>query len=218
MSLDTYTNLKTAIADYLNRDDLTSYIPDFITLAEQMIYFGGMVSGQEIEAVRVKEMETRLTASLSTSSRYLALPDGTLSAKRLYITSTTPIHLINYVPEEQINDFYSSTAGAPNYFTMIGSELMFEKQPDSAYTVEISIYKKVTALSGSNASNDILTYYPALYLYGSLLAAEPFLMNDARMAFWLTCYQSAAFGANKTTKRGKVSLGSLAARGNAYPA
>ena len=34
MALDTFANLKTSIANYLNRDDLTSYIPDFIALAE----------------------------------------------------------------------------------------------------------------------------------------------------------------------------------------
>ena len=34
MALTTYTELKAAIADWLNRSDLTSQIPDFITLAE----------------------------------------------------------------------------------------------------------------------------------------------------------------------------------------
>jgi hypothetical protein len=34
MALTTYAELKTSIADFLNRDDLTSAIPDFITLAE----------------------------------------------------------------------------------------------------------------------------------------------------------------------------------------
>ena len=34
MALDTYTNLKTAIANFLARDDLTSEIDDFIDLTE----------------------------------------------------------------------------------------------------------------------------------------------------------------------------------------
>jgi hypothetical protein len=34
MALDTYSNLKTSIANYLNRSDLTSYLGDFITLTE----------------------------------------------------------------------------------------------------------------------------------------------------------------------------------------
>ena len=32
MAINTYDNLKTTIANYLNRSDLTSYIGDFITL------------------------------------------------------------------------------------------------------------------------------------------------------------------------------------------
>ena len=34
MSITNYTNLQSTIADYLNRDDLTSVIPVFIQLAE----------------------------------------------------------------------------------------------------------------------------------------------------------------------------------------
>ena len=37
MALSNYTELKASIADFLNRDDLTSVIPDFITLAESQI-------------------------------------------------------------------------------------------------------------------------------------------------------------------------------------
>ena len=34
MTLATYSDLKTSVANYLNRDDLTSVIPDFISLTE----------------------------------------------------------------------------------------------------------------------------------------------------------------------------------------
>ena len=34
MAITTYAELKTAIANWLNREDLTSVIPDFISLAE----------------------------------------------------------------------------------------------------------------------------------------------------------------------------------------
>ena len=37
MALSNYTGLKASIADFLNRDDLTAVIPDFITLAEAQI-------------------------------------------------------------------------------------------------------------------------------------------------------------------------------------
>ena len=34
MALDTYSNLKTSVANYLNRSDLTAFLGDFITLTE----------------------------------------------------------------------------------------------------------------------------------------------------------------------------------------
>ena len=37
MSLSTYSELKTSVANYLVRDDLTSVIPDFITLTENRL-------------------------------------------------------------------------------------------------------------------------------------------------------------------------------------
>ncbi len=37
MALTTYTELKTSIGDWLNRSDLTTAIPDFISLAEAQI-------------------------------------------------------------------------------------------------------------------------------------------------------------------------------------
>ena len=37
MALTTYNELKTSLADWLNRQDLTSTIPDFISLAEAQI-------------------------------------------------------------------------------------------------------------------------------------------------------------------------------------
>ena len=35
MAITTYSELKTSIANWLNRDDLTTQIPDFISLAEE---------------------------------------------------------------------------------------------------------------------------------------------------------------------------------------
>ena len=48
MAISNFTNLKTAIANYLNRDDLTSYIADFISLAESRINNELRVSKREL--------------------------------------------------------------------------------------------------------------------------------------------------------------------------
>ena len=72
MALDTYANLKTAIADFLNRDDLTNSIDDFIDLAEAHMN----------REIRHWDMEKRATASLNT--QYTALPSDFVEPIRFY--------------------------------------------------------------------------------------------------------------------------------------
>ena len=45
-------------------------------------------------------------------------------------------------------------------------------------------YKTFDALSGIAPTNWVITNAPDVYLYGTLLEAEPFLMNDARTQLW----------------------------------
>ena len=52
-------------------------------------------------------------------------------------------------------------------------------------------YKTFTALSDSATTNDMLTNNPDVYLYGTLLEAEPFLGNDQRVPLWLAAFQKA---------------------------
>ena len=84
MALTTYAELKTSIADFLNRDDLTSAIPDFITLAEADMQ----------RRVKHWRQEKRSTAELDT--QYSAIPADFLEAIRFYITSndSSPLELI----------------------------------------------------------------------------------------------------------------------------
>src|SRR6056300_52465 len=81
MALSNYTELKASIADFLNRDDLTTVIPDFITLAEAQIN----------RDIRHYEMENRATADLD--QQYLDRPGQWLETIRINITSGGTRHL-----------------------------------------------------------------------------------------------------------------------------
>ena len=62
MALVNYSDLKTNIAAWLNRTDLTTVIPDFITLAESSFN----------EEIRNRKMIKRATATID--SQYSAVP------------------------------------------------------------------------------------------------------------------------------------------------
>ena len=57
--------------------------------------------------------------------------------------------------------------------------------------MEMLFYKKISALSGTNTTEQMLTDNPDIYLYGSLLEAEPFIMNDERVPLWSQGFQQA---------------------------
>ena len=180
MALDTFSGLKTTIADYLNRDDLTSIIPSFITLAEAKFN----------RKLRVRQMVKRATAAIDT--QYFAFPTDWLQAKQ-FILNTNPITYLEYVTNFQGDELRATTViavGKPQYYSFVGSQIEVIPTPDTSYTGELTYYGKIPALSDSNTSNWLLAYAPDLYLYGALLEASPYLKDDERLAVWGNLYIS----------------------------
>ena len=185
MALGTFTELKDAIADWLDRSDLTARIPDFITLAEARLN----------RDLRIRPMEVRSSMETTSGQRYFNLPGGYLQMRNMQM-NTTPITPLEYITPEMLDRLYgSSTTGKPRAYTLIGDEIQLAPIPDSDYTVEMAFYEKFTALgdgtSGTVTTNWLTTNAPDILLYGALLEAEPFIKNDERIALWLNAYSSA---------------------------
>ncbi len=191
MALDTFSNLKTSIANWIHRDDLTSIIPDLITLCEAKIN----------RVLRVAQIEVRATATLD--SQYEGLPTDFLEMRSVQTTGTTGREL-EYVTPQVFNDQYKTTdSGHPVIYTIIGTEIAFGPPPQDSYTMEMVYYKGFTALSDSNTSNWVLTNHPDVYLYGSLLAAEAHIKNDPRIAMWKQHYDEAILGVIEADSRAR---------------
>jgi hypothetical protein len=195
MALDTFAGLKTTIADYLNRDDLTSVIPSFITLAEAKFN----------RKLRVRQMVKRATATLDTA--FFAFPADFLQAKEFQL-NTSPITYLEFVTEKQADldrqSQYIST-GKPVKYTIVGTQLEVIPTPDTEYTGELTYYGKISALSDSNTSNWLLAYAPDLYLYGSLLEATPYLKDDERLGTWGQLYAGVISDIEVADQRASVS-------------
>ena len=196
MALDTYSNLKTEIASYLNRDDLTSNIDTFIDLAES----------RHAKDLRLREMAVNSTDTTVSGTKYISLPTGFLEFIAIQNTSASPQTELQYMAPNELNRVYVDSGNSlPVYYTIIGDKAYFGPTPDNAYTINMYYYKRVTGLSDSNTTNDILTNYPELYLYGSLLEATPFIQNDERLPVWANMYNEAIQKANLSDEKGKHS-------------
>lgn len=203
MSLDTYANLQTSIADWLERGDLTSLIPDFIRLGEDRVN----------RDLRVKDMEARSTTTMTAGTQYYALPTDYLEARNIQL-NTNPVTQLRYrTPEQLDTEFpYQSTTGKPIRFTVIANQLQVIPSPDSDYEMEIVYFQKIPSLSDTNTTNYLTESQPALILYSSLLAAEAYLVNDIRVQTWATLYKEALDGLNKSEQRGRYSGSTLEIR------
>jgi hypothetical protein len=161
------------------RDDLTAAIPDFIGLAESDMN----------QRLRLRSMLRRVTSTLS-GEGYESLPDDFLQMWRLKLDDAE----IEFLPTVQMAGYAEAYRGrAPMYFSVIGDQLQFAPVgPAPGGRLEMVYYARVDALSDENQTNALLAASPALYLYGALLQAAPFLLDDARMQTWGTLYNEAA--------------------------
>jgi len=193
MSISTYADLQTALQNWTKRSDLSSYIPDFITLGEARIN----------REVRSKYMETRTTDTLNSTTPYITLPSDLSNLRAVFLTSGGVLRQLRYMAPEFLMMKYNqaSTDQEPSYYTIIGSEMRFGPWPDSNYTIEFWYYKALAALSG--ATNTLFTSNPDLYLYASLTAAMPFMKDDKRIGLWETQYQMVKNQINDADEEGR---------------
>ena len=175
MALDTYADLQTAIADWLNRSDLTTQIPDFITLAEAEI--------------KRRLRRTSITDQIDVDDEFVAPPSDMAELLSLSLVTGSPtrdLPLRVCTPEmlAERKARNAGVAGRPTDVAFIAGQLQFAPQPDQTYTANIFYFQSLDPLGTSNPSNVVLDEAPDAYLFGALMQAEPFLEHDERIGTW----------------------------------
>lgn len=181
MAFATYSDLKTTIASYLARSDLTAQIPDFITLAENRLR----------RDLRTRKMLKLVSATMTANDNTLSLPSDFLQLRDIHL-ATTPARPVNFqAPSIFFRNARVTDTGVPVDYTILDAEFQFAPIPDTNYTTRMLYYAAPAYLSDSNTSNAFLANYPDALIYASLGEAEPYLMNDERLAVWAALYQRA---------------------------
>ena len=205
MALSIYTELKTAIANWLNRSDLTSEISDdFIKLTEADLN----------SKLRIRKMVTQ--SSFTIDSETEALPTGFLQVRDMYILSGSTKHPLRYMTPSQMDQVKgTSTTGVPSSYTILGDTFRFMPKPDSNYTAYVNYYKSFDALSSTNTTSYILTNHPSIYLYGSLFHAANFLggINPQQVQTWQQMYATSLERLEQNDREDQFSGSPLQMRG-----
>lgn len=169
-------------------------LDDFIGLAEADIW----------QRLRIRDMEARATSVASTSSRFLELPTGYQEMRRLAIlTGGIQVNVRSITPDSMK---VQPGSGQPKFFAVTG-EIEFDRLPDSAYTVEMQYYRALDALSASSTSNAVLSRFPMVYLYGSLMHFGSWAQDEDLFNKYALLFSGAIDSANKNDRRGRHTPG-----------
>lgn len=215
MSITTYSELKTAVANWLDRSDLTSRIPEFITLAEARINYGDLTTGFETPPLRSKWNES--TATLSATAEAVALPSNFLEMRAIYIEQGSDKHPLQvWSAENQIEQLGEEGTNRPTGFSIDSdgttTYLRLSTPPDATYTIKIRYFNKLTAFSNDADSNSVLTNTPGVYLHATLTEAYLYTRNLEMAQLEASRTSGVIKGLNQAMLRQRYGAGKLAAR------
>jgi hypothetical protein len=202
----TYDELKTNIANFLNRSDLTNQIDFFIDATEAELN----------RRLRVKDMIKRATATAD--GQYLSLPTDWLEAINVQIdgNSFKPLFQQSIESMDVYRKGNNNVTGLPAFFALVDNTIELAPTPDSSYTLQLTYYGTIDALSDSNTSNFISNSYPDAYLYGALKHASIYLMEDDRVALFTQQFEKALEEMRMEQEKAEFGKGSLMQRRKTY--
>ena len=193
MAISTFLALRTEIATWLNRTDLTTAnLSMFVMAAESDIR----------NDIEVRDSEQIATGTLVADG--FTAPTGWLYTRLLSVDGK----VIQYLPPEQyqVKVDNSSTGG---WYTISGSE--FQIVGGNGFDYIHKYMASIAALSADGDSNWVLANAPEVYLWAGCKYGSVFLRDPAGASGYDTLYQAAVTKLNKRERQAKYA-GPMAVR------
>jgi hypothetical protein len=186
--ITSYSTLLTSVANNLNRSELTADIPGFVQNFEERFYRYPKNFGRWME----------VAVSTAIASSVIAVPAAYLGLKYAYVNGAPSSRL----DRMSLNQLYGSfprggETGIPVWISRETTNFVFGPPPDDNYTIHLVYWAKPTVMrSYTTGGADAVAHFlivnaPDLVLYGALLEASPFLLNDERVPLWNAAYELA---------------------------
>jgi hypothetical protein len=176
-SLASLADLRSAVADWLNRTDLsTERLDEFISLTE-------------VEMMReVLERSIETVQSGTTDGNPLAFPTDAGRVSKIVIEGggwNRPLSYVGTAGDE------STSSGAAYGFTLEEGEIRLSPTPDAGLSYRIYFTPQIVPLSETVTTNWLLTNHPDVYLWGACAHASIYLKDDAGIARFAPRYENA---------------------------
>lgn len=190
MAINTFSTLKTAVQNWIDRTNVADRVDEFIALGEARIY----------RELRIRAMEKALSDTIA--SGVIAVPSDFRALKHAYVSGTPVVRLQQATAEFIIENYPTrSSTTKPKYIAQDGGNFIFGPYPDSAYTINGTYYAALTALGTGNETNWFTTNAPDLLLFAALTESEAYLINDERIILWEQRFQQSKNAIQKEDRR-----------------
>lgn len=201
--MQNYGTLKSFIADFLARDDLTSQIATFVTLTEQRM-------SRELD---IALLERVARASVVQGQQFVSLPTDLRSIREVASIDGTTRRSLYYLTPAQLDDRKRSTTTEDlEYYSITANDLELLATPGKALTLEIVYNEGVAALTDSAPTNTILTRHGDAYLHGALHQAFAFLQDEQRAQYHDALFTRALAEITKDSNRQRFGTADLQVR------
>lgn len=181
MAIGTYTELQAAVAGRMNRGDLGSAVTEGIAACV----------GRLNRDLRHPEMVT-VNTSFAASARLTSLPTDYLQMESPPILNYNGVQELEFISgalDARIDD--RRTSGIPKRYSIRGTKIELSPTPSGAFTLELSYFGAITQFSNGSDTNWLLTKYPDVYLYGSLVHTALLMMDDQRLNYYKPIFEEA---------------------------
>lgn len=202
----TYDEIKTKVAEYLNRTDLTSQMDMFIDLTESDI--NKVIKHQDLIKRANATAETQYTQLPSDWSRVINVELNTSDHTTLLQQSTESLDLKR--------TSIDNVSGRPEYFAITDNAIELCPTPDTNYELQLTYYANIPELSSTNTTNVVSDKFPDVYIYGCCKHASVFLMEDERVRMFQTLFDKALEEVRLQQERASFGVGSLIPRRKKY--
>ena len=194
-----YATLKTAVADYLARDDLTTFIPNFVQNTENKLH----------RTLNLRNEETGMSLAVSSGQ---ALVPSKFKALKFAYKDGSPAQLLQWVPIEDLYREYPvrTNSGTPIKISREAGNFVFGPAP-SDFTLKGVYYAEQDPLETTDSSWYV-TNAPEVLLYGSLMEAALFIRDVNMFQFWKPQFDEAVSTLKRENDNAETSFGALEVR------
>lgn len=190
-TINNQATLRTAVADWLNRTDLTnSQLDQFIEMGEAMIY----------ESLRVPTLERLATFSVTSSDSSIDIPNGYLDVVELRKLKTGTCSNTSYTTRADCTagggTWTDSDKSDDIVYRRVGSRSFHNNQPNYSFVRELNKFLLTDKEGKQEASGEFnLKYHYAEPPIGTVIGGvevQPYILEE----YELILYAALAFGSS----------------------